>query len=118
MPSINEYYQPDLTLPDLLNRAILKNPELSVGYLDKNNILTIQTYKELHDEAKLIAAGFYNLGLRKGEKIIIAAQYKRETIEFLWGAFLLGLVPTILQPPASLPEIMPRWSKWLKYLNC
>ncbi len=58
-----------------------------------------QTYRELLGEARLIAAGLSNLGLKQGDKVIIATLYNRETIELLWGCFFLGAVPTILQPP-------------------
>jgi len=114
MPPKTEYYQPELTLPDLLDRAILKNPELFIGYSDKNSNLTVQTYKELLDEAKLISAGLFNLGLKQGDKIIIATRYNRETIEMLWGSFLLGLVPTVLQPPATFSGDNPPLVKLVK----
>ena len=125
MPQKTAYYQPELTLPDLLHRAIrslpdllkravLKNPKLFIGYSDKNGNVTIQTYKELLEEAKLIAAGLFNLGLKQGDKIIIATRYNRETIEFLWGSFLSGLVPTILQPPATFSGDNPPLVKLLK----
>lgn len=114
MPLKNEYYHPGLTLPDLLKRAILKHPDLSTGYYDKNSRLTVQTYKELLDEANRIAAGLFRLGLKKGDKIIIATRYNRETIEILWGSFLLGLVPTILQAPTNLADDNPALLKLLK----
>lgn len=114
MPPKTEYYQPELTLPDLLHRAILKNPGLSIGYSDKNSSITIQTYKELLDEANLIAAGLFNLGLKQGDKIIIATRYNRETVELLWGSFLLGLVPTVLQPPVTFSGDNPPLVKLLK----
>jgi acyl-CoA synthetase (AMP-forming)/AMP-acid ligase II len=114
MPQKTAYYQPELTLPDLLNRAILENPALFIGYSDKNSNLTIQTYKELLRDAKLIAAGLFNLGLKQGDKIIIATRYGRETIEILWGSFLLGLVPTILQPPAIFSGDNPQFVKLVK----
>ena len=114
MPQKSAYYQPELTLPDLLKRAILKTPELFIGYSDKNSNITVQTYKELLDEAKLIAAGLFNLGLKQGDKIIIATRYGRETIEILWGSFLLGLVPTILQAPANFSGDNPPLVKLVK----
>jgi len=114
MPQKTAYYQPELTLPDLLNRAVLKNPKLFIGYSDKNSNLTVQTYKELLGEAKLIAAGLFYLGLKKGDKIILATRYNRETIEMLWGSFLLGLVPTVLQPPANFSGDNPPLVKLLK----
>ena len=117
MPQKSLFYQPDLTLPDLLKRAVLKNPELSVGYCDKSSNVTIQTYSELLDEAKLIAAGLCNLGLKQGDKIIVATRYNRETIELLWGSFLLGLVPTVLQAPASFSGDNPPLVKLLKVFD-
>jgi acyl-CoA synthetase (AMP-forming)/AMP-acid ligase II len=107
MPVNSLYYQPHLTLPDLLKRAVRTNPDLFISYSDKNGDLTIQTYTELLDRAKEIAAGLTNLGLGKGDKLIIATQENRETIEMLWGSFLLGIIPTILQPPMTFTGYNP-----------
>ena len=107
MPVTNEYYQPELTLPDLLYRAILKHPDLYVGYADKNGGSEIQTYTDLLAESKRIASGLHHLGLRQGDKLIIATQNNRETIGLLWGCFLLGVVPTILQPPVTFSGYNP-----------
>jgi len=107
MPVTSLYYQPQLTLPDLLNRAVINDPELYIGFCDKNGIITTQTYKDLLSETKKIAAGFHNMGLRKGDKLIIAVQHNQETIELLWGCFLLGIVPTILQPPMTFSGYNP-----------
>jgi acyl-CoA synthetase (AMP-forming)/AMP-acid ligase II len=114
MPQINAYYKPELTLPDLLKRASLTNPDTFIGYSDKNGNLTVQTYKELLDAAKLIAAGLFNLGLKQGDKIIIATGYNRETVEFLWGCFLSGIIPTVLQSPPNFTGDNPAAVKLLK----
>jgi acyl-CoA synthetase (AMP-forming)/AMP-acid ligase II len=107
MPKTSEYYQPELTLPDLLPRAIAAHPDLFIGYCDKEGKLTIQTYKDLLMAARHIANGLFNLGLKQGDKLIIATQDNRETIELLWGSFLLGIVPTILQPPMTFSGYNP-----------
>ena len=107
MPETNEYYQPGLTLPDLLNRAVQRHPDLFVGYYDKNGGLEIQTYLDLRSEAGRIATGLFNLGLRQGDHMIIATQDNKETIEILWGCFLLGIIPTILQPPVTFSGYNP-----------
>ena len=107
MPETSEYYQPELTLPDLLNRAINLHPDLFIGYYDKNGSLTIQTYKDLLVKAELIATGLYNLGLRQGDKIIISVQDNQKTIELLWGSFLLGIIPTVLQPSMTFSGYNP-----------
>jgi acyl-CoA synthetase (AMP-forming)/AMP-acid ligase II len=107
MPEPSLYYQSGLTLPDLLERAIRSHEDLFIGYYDKNGNLLTQTYKDLHSKAKMIAAGLYDLGLKQGDKLIIATQNNQETIELLWGCFLLGLVPTVLQPPVTFSGYNP-----------
>ena len=107
MPELSEYYQPELTLPDLLNRAIHAHPDLFIGYSDKNGSIMIQTYQELLVKAKTIAAGLFDLGLKQGDKMIIATQENQETVELLWGSFILGVVPTILQPPVTFSGYNP-----------
>jgi acyl-CoA synthetase (AMP-forming)/AMP-acid ligase II len=87
---------------------------LFIGYSDKNGNVSLQTYKELLEEASQIATGLFQLGLKQGDKIIIATKYNKETIEMLWGSFLLGLVPTILQPPSSFSGENPSLVKLLK----
>jgi len=114
MPQTNEYYHYGLTLPALLKRAAVKQPELCIGYFDKNSTLTTQTYGQLLSEARRVAAGLHKLGLKQGDKIIIATRLNRETIEFLWGSFLLGLVPTILQAPTNCADDNPALMKLLK----
>jgi len=107
MPEISEYFQPELTLPDLLKRAVAAHPDLFIGYSDKNGNIQFQTYAELLGEAKRIAVGLSNLGLKRGDKLIIATLTSRETIELLWGCFLLGVVPTTLQSPVTFTGINP-----------
>ncbi|MCX6245555.1 MAG: AMP-binding protein [Bacteroidetes bacterium] len=107
MPETSIYYHPELTLPDLLYRAVSVHPDLFIGYCDKNGGIQIQNYTDLLARAEMIAGGLYNLGLRQGDKMIIATQGNRETVELLWGGFLLGVVPTILQPPVTFSGYNP-----------
>jgi acyl-CoA synthetase (AMP-forming)/AMP-acid ligase II len=107
MPETSKFYQPELIFPDLLYRAVRIKPDLFVGYYDKDCSLTIQTYKDLLAKAELIATGLYNLGLRQGDKIIISVQDNQKTIELLWGSFLLGIIPTVLQPPMTFSGYNP-----------
>jgi acyl-CoA synthetase (AMP-forming)/AMP-acid ligase II len=114
MPTFNAYFLPGLTLPKLLVRARLTHPDTYIGYADKTGNVTIQTYPELYDEAMRVAAGLCNLGLKQGDKIIIATRHNRETVEVLWGAFLLGLIPTVLQTPAGFSGDNPAFVKLVK----
>jgi acyl-CoA synthetase (AMP-forming)/AMP-acid ligase II len=114
MPDMSFYYQPELTLPDLLNRAIQNHKDLFIAYSDKNGTLTVQTYEELRTKAKMIASGLFTLGLKQGDKMIIATQNNQETVELLWGSFLLGVVPTVLQPPVTFSGYNPSVVKLMK----
>lgn len=78
-----------------------------IGYADKTGNIVAQTYFELYTEARKIALGLRKLGLKKSDNIIIATQNDKETIEILWGCFLLGVVPTILQPPMTFSGYNP-----------
>lgn len=111
MPEKNTYYQPGLTLPDILKRAAQSNHELFVGYMNENGSIALQTYKDLLIRADKVANGLYNLGLEQGDKIIIATQNNQDTIELLWGCFMLGIVPTILQPPVTFSGYNPSVQK-------
>jgi len=113
MPEISAYYQPQLTLPDLLYRAIISHEDLKIGYLDKNSGLQVQPYQDLLAVAERIANGLHNLGVKQGDKLIIATSENKETIELLWGSFLLGVIPTILQPPLTFSGYNPSVVKLL-----
>lgn len=107
MPEINQYYQPALTLPDLIKRAASLPESLFTGYMNDKGLITTETYRELYAGAKQIASGLQNLGMQQGDKVIIATLHNRETINLLWGCFLLGAVPTVLQPPMTFSGYNP-----------
>ena len=107
MPETSEYYQPGLTLPDLLRRAAASPLDLHIGYVDDEGNIKHQGYKELLAGAELIASGLAGLGLKQGDHVIIATRYNQETVELLWGCFLLGVIPTILQPPMTFSGYNP-----------
>lgn len=111
MPATTIYYEPRLTLPDLLIRAALSPHNPYISYVSEDGTIQKQTYKELLSEAKYIACGLYHLGLKKGDKLIIATRYNQETINLLWGCFMLGVVPTILQPPMTFSGYNPAVKK-------
>ncbi len=107
MPEISNYYQPELTLPALLKRAAEFDEDLYIGYMQENGEITRQTYRELYAEALQLASGLQHLGMKAGDKVIIATQNNRETISLLWGCFLAGVVPTVLQPPVTFSGYNP-----------
>ncbi len=63
--------------------------------------MVFQSYPELLSESTSFACGFEIIGMKAGDKAIIATESNKETITLLWACFLAGIVPTILQPPVS-----------------
>lgn len=98
MPQISEFYQEGLTLPDILKRSAHSPRSPYIGFVNEKYEETVLPYSELLNEASAIAIGLSNEGLVPGDKVIIATSNNRETLVLLWGCFLLGVIPTILQP--------------------
>jgi acyl-CoA synthetase (AMP-forming)/AMP-acid ligase II len=117
MPVTSAYYHPGLTLPDLLTRAVQSPHDLYIGYVNEEGGMKNQTYRDLLAEANRVAAGLCNLGLKQGDNLIIATRYNQETIELLWGCFLLGVVPTILQPPMTFSGYNPSVVKLMEVFD-
>ena len=117
MPELSRYYKPELTLPDLIKRAAVFEHPLFIGYVDETGSSQQQTYAQLYDEARRITIGLNNLGLKKGDKVIIATLQNRETITLLWGCFLGGMVPTVLQPPMTFSGYNPAVVKLMNVFN-
>ena len=111
MPENSAYYQPELTLPDLLKRAAAYPAPLYTGYMDEKGEIDRQTYAELLNEATSLACGLQALGMLSGDKAIIATRQNRETITLLWACFLAGVVPTVLQPPLTFSGYNPAVEK-------
>ena len=98
---------PELTLPALLRRAASGFPDMGIHYVREDCSETIQTYPELLGQATALAGGLHSMGLKPGDMAIIATENNQETITLLWGCFMAGIVPTILQPPVSFTEHNP-----------
>ncbi len=107
MPAPSTYYHPELTLPGLLKRAASSPDNLYMGFMNEQGETVYQTYHSLLEEARLIASGMEKIGMKQGDKAIIATLHNQETIGLLWGCFLLGVVPTVLQPPMTFSGYNP-----------
>ena len=75
---------PEHTLPVLLRRAATGYPLLGVNYVQENCSVNTQTYPELLQQSTAIACGLLSMGLKAGDKAIIATENNRETITLLW----------------------------------
>ncbi len=104
---------PELTLPALLQRAVVSHPQLGIHYVHENCSMDTQTYTELLRQSTAVACGLRSMGLKAGDKLIIATENNRETITLLWACFLSGIVTTILQPAVTFNEHNPSAIKLL-----
>lgn len=104
---------PEFTLPVLLRRAAAEYPLLGIHYVQEDCSVDSQTYAELLKQATAIACGLLSMGMKAGDKAIIATENNRETITLLWGCFLACIVPTILQPSVSFTDNNPSAAKLL-----
>lgn len=104
---------PKLTLPEVLRRAATKYPDLGIGYVKEDGTIEYQTYAELLSRSSRIANGLLDLGLKPGDQAIIATDDNHKTINLLWGCFLAGIVPTILQSPGIYSDHNPVSAKFL-----
>ncbi len=104
---------PEFSLPVLLRRAATEYPGLGIYYFNDDSTVDFQSYTELLNQSKAFACGLLSMGINPGDKAIIATENNRETFTILWGCFLAGIVPTILQPVLSLATSNPSASKIL-----
>jgi acyl-CoA synthetase (AMP-forming)/AMP-acid ligase II len=95
---------PVKTLPELLCSAASTAPLMGVDYVKEDGSIEHQTYPDLLSQALKRACGLIALGLKPGDKAIIATDDNRTTINLLWACFMAGIVPTILQPPVSFSD--------------
>ncbi len=92
------------TLPEILQNAASHFPELGISYLSDAGHISFQPYPELLKKAESFAAGLRKRGINMKEAVIIATDNNQETIISLWGCFLAGVVPTVLQTPLSFSD--------------
>lgn len=62
------------------------------------------TWGELWQASRIRAGQLQELGLRKGDRVIIVLRTSREFFEFFFGVLLAGGIPVPTAPPTSLKE--------------
>jgi non-ribosomal peptide synthetase component E (peptide arylation enzyme) len=92
------------TIPDLLITAAEKNPGKGLGFARPDGNIHFLSYSEMLRRAKSISSGMHALGMNPGEKVMIIISGNEDIIPLVWGCFLGGYIPTILQPPVSFTE--------------
>ncbi len=112
---------PELTLPEALHRSARLFPSLGISYVQDDGSVDNQTYVQLLRESTALACGLLSIGMKQGDTAIIATSENRKTITLLWGCFLAGIVPSILQPPVTFSDYNPAATKLLnvfRLLGC
>ncbi|MBK7174510.1 MAG: AMP-binding protein [Bacteroidales bacterium] len=88
----------------MLRNAANNFPGRGISYVSDDGSMVFHSYSELLSKAELFAAGLKSIGIKPGETIILATEFNQETIISLWGSFLAGIIPTVLQPPISFAD--------------
>jgi acyl-CoA synthetase (AMP-forming)/AMP-acid ligase II len=69
------------------------------------------SFPSLLEASLSILSGMQKRGLKKGDRVILSIEQSREIIPVLWGCFLGGIVPALLQPPVSFTDLNPAAEK-------
>ena len=99
LKSYPEGYPPDLDIPgiaaiDVFENSASRAPQSpAIHYFD-----TTLTYGELDSLANSMAAGLSDLGVKKGERVILQLQSIPQFLIMLYGCWKLGAIPVPLNP--------------------
>src|SRR5262245_27202316 len=92
---------PRMTLPQLLERAALRFPEAD-AVVDGTRRLS---YAELLRQASAAGHGFTRLGVRKGDRVLIALKNRLEHVLAFWALQKIGAVATPVNFRLSVEEM-------------
>jgi acyl-CoA synthetase (AMP-forming)/AMP-acid ligase II len=98
-------------LPDLLRNAAREMPSHGVGYIRPDHSVDFTSYPDLLLHASHLLAGLQDLGVDKGDKVILSLDRCDEIVPVMWACFLGGIIPALLQPPVSFSEHNPAAEK-------
>lgn len=79
-----------MTLADLLARAALRRPAADAVVEGATRL----SYAELSTRATAAACGFAQLGVARGDRVLIALRNRAEHVVAYWALQTLGAVPT------------------------
>ncbi|QYN36933.1 AMP-binding protein [Pseudonocardia sp. DSM 110487] len=88
---IAEGYWHDQTLPELLFATAERYPD-KLAVIDRDAQLS---YAQLTDEILRLAAGLHDLGLSRGDRVVVHLPNTYEYIAFVFALWELGVVPVV-----------------------
>ena len=92
------------SLPELLSATARNFPNKGIGFVNPDRSVSFITFPELELKALSMLAGMQDKGLRKGDVVILSLEKSEEIIPVLWGCFVGGIVPALLQPVDPAPR--------------
>ncbi|ABW12469.1 AMP-dependent synthetase and ligase [Parafrankia sp. EAN1pec] len=84
-------YWHDQTLPELLFAAAERYPD-KLAVIDRDTRLS---YRQLTDEVLRLAAGLQDLGLGRGDRVVVHLPNTYEYIAFVFALWELGVIPVV-----------------------
>lgn len=100
-----------LTLPQMLQYTANQFPDRGIGYIQDDGSEIFQSYSQLVAQAVRVLAGLHQLGLKAGDKLILALSRNEEFIPAFWGCVLGGVLPVPMPAPVSLYNPNPPLEK-------
>jgi len=98
-------------LPQILFRVAAVFPDHGIGYVQSDHTIRFHFFPDILEESLSILAGMQAKGLKKGDFVILSLEKSEEIIPVLWGCFMGGIIPALLQPPVSFTEYSPAADK-------
>ena len=98
-------------LPQILTAAIADFPSHGIGFIGPDRSTSFVTFPDLEVKALSMLAGMQAKGLEKGDRVILSLEKSEEIIPVLWGCFMGGIIPALLQPPVTFTEYNPAAEK-------
>jgi acyl-CoA synthetase (AMP-forming)/AMP-acid ligase II len=98
-------------LPQMLFRVAAEFPDHGIGYVQADHTIRFHFFSDILEESLSMLAGMQAKGLKKGDVVILSLEKSEEIIPVLWGCFIGGIIPALLQPPVSFTEYNPAADK-------
>ena len=101
----------EASLIQVLLKTVNSVPDRGIGYIQDDGSSVFQSYPRLLAEAEKVLAGLHEMGLKAGDKLILALSRNEEFVPAFWGCVLGGIIPAPLSGPISLYTPSPTLEK-------
>lgn len=92
------------TLPQTLARAMQRDDEIGIIYLQSDGSEFSQSYRGLCEEAERMLSGLRAFGLQAGEKVIFQVEESQWYLPLFWACVLGGLIAVPISIAASYEQ--------------